>query len=86
MDTVVIGIRLSYRFIGPGPDDETAMPIQRLFSTEHFPSPLTAEMPCGETLTYETPDDVSLKDVPCPCGDPNHWLVKWINQEEFWTR
>jgi len=73
MDT--IGIHLSYRFIGA--DEANATPLLRLFSTEQFPSPLIAEMPCGETVVYETPDDVPLIDVPCPCGDPDHWLVKW---------
>lgn len=32
---------------------------------------------CGGQATYRTADDVPLVDVPCPCGDPNHWLVKW---------
>lgn len=82
MDTIgvgdppmVVGIHLSYRFIGVDEADTT--PLLRLFNQERFPSPLKAKMPCGETITYETPDDVSLVDVPCPCGDPNHWLVRW---------
>ena len=32
---------------------------------------------CGGQITYRTADDIPLVDVPCPCGDPNHWLVKW---------
>ena len=40
--------------------------------------PFTVEMPCGETITCETLEDIpTLADVPCPCGAPNHWLVKW---------
>ena len=27
------------------------------------------QLPCGHSLN-------DLKDVPCPCGDPKHWLVK----------
>ena len=33
--------------------------------------------PCGGQVTYHTADDVPLVDVPCPCGNPNHWLIKW---------
>lgn len=33
--------------------------------------------PCGGQATYRTADDVPLVDVPCPCGDPNHWLIRW---------
>ena len=33
---------------------------------------------CGGQATYRTAEEVPLVDVPCPCGDPNHWLVKWV--------
>lgn len=32
---------------------------------------------CGGEVSYRTADDMPLVDVPCPCGDPNHWLIKW---------
>ena len=32
---------------------------------------------CGGQATYRTAEEVPLINVPCPCGDPNHWLVKW---------
>ncbi len=32
---------------------------------------------CGGEGIYRTADDIPLVDVPCPCGDPNHWLIKW---------
>lgn len=34
-------------------------------------------MPCGNRATYKRPEDIPLKDTPCPCGDPNHWLVRY---------
>ena len=40
---------------------------------------LSISMPCGEKLEFKTFDDIlvqELKDVPCPCGDPTHWLIK----------
>lgn len=33
--------------------------------------------PCGGHATYRTVNDIPLVDIPCPCGDPNHWLIKW---------
>lgn len=37
-----------------------------------------AEMPCGNSTPMSRMyDALSLSDVPCPCGDPNHWVVKW---------
>ena len=46
------------------------------FDLDLDPILLTVSLGCGEA-TYRTADDVPLIDVPCPCGDPNHWLVKW---------
>lgn len=33
--------------------------------------------PCGGQATYRVADDIPLVDTPCPCGDPNHWLIRW---------
>jgi hypothetical protein len=36
----------------------------------------TITLPCGNQAVYafnEIPDH----DVPCPCGDPTHWFVKY---------
>lgn len=33
-------------------------------------------MPCGEMIEYTSWADVPRHDVPCPCGNPRHWLVK----------
>jgi len=34
-------------------------------------------MPCSNRATYKTFEDIPLQDVPCPCGDPTHWLVQY---------
>jgi len=39
--------------------------------------PIDITMPCGEVIIYYRHCDVPVKDVPCPCGDPNHWLIKY---------
>ncbi len=31
---------------------------------------------CGTTVNYAV-NEIPMHDVPCPCGDPTHWLVKW---------
>lgn len=38
---------------------------------------LDAVFGCGGQATYRTAEEVPLVNVPCPCGDPNHWLIKW---------
>lgn len=36
------------------------------------------EMPCGETKIYRTLEDVPTKNKKCPCGNPRHWLVRYV--------
>lgn len=38
---------------------------------------LTIEMPCGKVVQYQTFADIPSEDVPCPCGDPKHWVVRY---------
>jgi hypothetical protein len=32
---------------------------------------------CGNSLSLKAGDVLPSEDIPCPCGDPNHWLVKF---------
>ena len=32
---------------------------------------------CGSGITYSTEVDVPEESVPCPCGNPTHWLIKY---------
>ena len=50
--------------------------LNYLFFQEEYKS-IDITMPCGEKLVAASVCSVSLVDVPCPCGDPTHWLVKW---------
>lgn len=34
-------------------------------------------MPCGYLYVLASMEDIPLVDTPCPCGNPEHWLVKW---------
>ena len=43
---------------------------------------LVVGMPdCGGSAVYDTVNDIPLVDVPCPCGDPRHWLIKYEDIE-----
>ncbi len=39
--------------------------------------PCVITMPCGQVVICIAKADIPKQDVPCPCGDPNHWLVKY---------
>jgi len=34
-------------------------------------------MPCGYVIRYIAFDDLPTHSEQCPCGDPNHWIVKY---------
>ena len=42
--------------------------------------PLNRELkittPCGREIVYPTLEDIPTETVHCPCGNPNHWIVK----------
>lgn len=42
--------------------------------------PLCLQMPCGNSIAIATEQDVPLEALPCSCGNPKHWFVKY--QEE----
>jgi hypothetical protein len=41
-------------------------------------------LPCGNVYELKRGDSVPDEDVPCPCGNPNHWFVK-IDKRELPT-
>ena len=36
---------------------------------------------CGGSVDYATEADVPYHSVPCPCGNPKHWLIKYEVEE-----
>ena len=36
---------------------------------------------CGGKESYKTWDDIPNESVPCPCGNPTHWLIKYGYQD-----
>lgn len=44
-----------------------------------FSKRIEIKMPCGHFVILK-PEDLK-RDIPCPCGNPDHWIVKWeINE------
>ena len=39
--------------------------------------PIEITMPCGNVLKLTAIAELPAVDVPCPCGDPTHWLMKY---------
>ena len=39
--------------------------------------PYELVMPCGVKRIYDDIYFLPVVDTPCPCGNPNHWLVRW---------
>ena len=42
---------------------------------------LVIQMSCGHQVTYKTKDDIPDTDVPCPCGDPTHWFIRYQDEK-----
>jgi len=32
--------------------------------------------PCGTVVKYPL-NNIPTVDVPCPCGNPNHWIIRY---------
>ncbi|MFH1485231.1 MAG: hypothetical protein ABIH46_04095 [Chloroflexota bacterium] len=30
---------------------------------------------CGKVVEYWTEEEIPETSVPCPCGDPEHWMI-----------
>lgn len=47
--------------------------------------PYTIEMPCGAIQRIKEGHQVvtlQIEDIPCPCGNPNHYMVRFIDNRE----
>jgi len=47
--------------------------------------PHRVEMPCGQVYIIAHPEVIPEEDVPCPCGDPEHWIVRYVDNRESGT-
>ena len=66
-DPVYVGVRISTR----------AEWREGFWNVDNGLVPVKITLPCGGHATYNARADIPLVDVPCPCGDPRHWLIKY---------
>ena len=38
-------------------------------------------LPCGGSKTFATHDDIPFEDLPCPCENPEHYLIQYQKGE-----
>jgi hypothetical protein len=38
---------------------------------------LKVDMPCGQTITFPTIEDITNRSMRCPCGNKDHWVIKF---------
>ncbi len=43
-------------------------------SVEQVRKAMEPKLPCGERVTFAHVKQ--KRSIPCPCGDPKHWLVR----------
>jgi hypothetical protein len=47
------------------------------YAPEYCDQTLYLFMPCGARERYTAFDDVPWQSVRCPCGHPQHWLIRY---------
>ncbi len=80
--TTLTGIQLSYP---PGMMEMALKAIDEIVPAEMRVAgePYVAiTMPCGEKFIVERREDFPASDVPCSCGNPNHFFIKYEVQRE----
>jgi len=35
--------------------------------------------PCRHSVTYRSFEEIPEESVPCSCGNPNHWFIKYTD-------
>ena len=45
----------------------------------NLPYPFNVKLPCGAKIECMNVSELPNHDVPCPCGNSLHWLVKYGN-------
>lgn len=42
---------------------------------------LSLDLPCGEHYECKDYEDLPYESVPCTCGDPGHWFIKYETRD-----
>lgn len=51
--------------------------IAYISGTESTREGIILYMPCGMSVRYAPLTTLPEHDAPCPCGNPNHWLIQY---------
>lgn len=51
--------------------------IAYISGTESTREGIIIHMPCGVSVRYAPLTTLPEQDAPCPCGNPNHWLIQY---------
>ena len=43
--------------------------------------PICITLTCGNRLDIKREENFPFEDVPCSCGNPNHWFIKYEKGE-----
>jgi hypothetical protein len=41
---------------------------------------LSIEPPCGNVVNYQSLKDIPNRSVKCPCGNKDHWIIKYSEE------
>ena len=85
---ILAALKVSYQY--PGQISEMLEMLEReALSQAGIPSlektglfMLRAVLPCGNAIMFKRASDVPRSNVPCPCGDPMHYLVAYVKVPE----
>jgi len=44
--------------------------------------PHIVRMPCGNEQRFDSFSDLPVEDISCPCGNPDHYIVRFIDNRE----
>lgn len=73
-DGVVIGVAMKIDAPNQGDLDEL---WDKEISGMNRKLPVTITMPCGNTMVLKSIASDGRVNVPCPCGNSNHMIVKY---------
>ncbi len=45
-----------------------------------LPYLVNVALPCGNRAIWRKWDEIPKHNTPCPCGDPRHWLIKYVHR------
>ena len=79
---------LYFQLLGKRNDDYSIKELWKMAleaSLEKMEFPYIVDMPCGKTMWFSNQSSIlnlPIDNIPCPCGNPNHYIVKFVDGRE----